>query len=169
MRFPLSGRARDFHPLDYAHVGRTERGCAVVLHDGTASLVVKRGCSAKGIITPQSVTETGETVTRTGETVMGTGLVRCHAGMATLLRRRGNVVTPAWQRCYAGVATDEARSRNGKAARHNGLLPCRHGRSPARAGRKWWRGVSSELLPSGYRKARHAVYETACRACGVCE
>ena len=23
MRFPLSGRARDFHPLDYAHVGRT--------------------------------------------------------------------------------------------------------------------------------------------------
>ena len=24
MRFPLSGRARDFHPLDYAHVGRTE-------------------------------------------------------------------------------------------------------------------------------------------------
>ena len=162
-----------------------------MLHDGTASLVVKRGCSAKGIITPQSVTETGETVTRTGETVMGTGLVRCHAGMATLprrhgnvvtpawqrcyagmatlLRRRGNVVTPAWQRCYAGVATDEARSRNGKAARHNGLLPCRHGRSPARAGRKWWRGVSSELLPSGYRKARHAVYETACRACGVCE
>ena len=27
MRFPLSGRARDFHPLDYAHVGRTKRGC----------------------------------------------------------------------------------------------------------------------------------------------
>ena len=76
-----------------------------MLHDGTASLVVKRGCSAKGIITPQSVTETGETVTRTGETVMGTGLVRCHAGMATLPRRHGNVVTPAWQRCYAGVAT----------------------------------------------------------------
>ena len=25
MRFPLSGRARDFHPLEYAHVGRTEK------------------------------------------------------------------------------------------------------------------------------------------------
>lgn len=25
MRFPLSGRARDLHPLDYAHVGRTKR------------------------------------------------------------------------------------------------------------------------------------------------
>ena len=25
MRFPLSGRARDFHPLDYAHVGRTKK------------------------------------------------------------------------------------------------------------------------------------------------
>ena len=27
MRFPLSGRARDFHPLDYAHVGRTKKKC----------------------------------------------------------------------------------------------------------------------------------------------
>ena len=25
MRFPLSGHARDFHPLDYAHVGRTKK------------------------------------------------------------------------------------------------------------------------------------------------
>ncbi len=25
MRFPLSGRARDLHPLDYAHVGRTQK------------------------------------------------------------------------------------------------------------------------------------------------
>ena len=25
MRFPLSGRAREFHPLDYAHVGRTKK------------------------------------------------------------------------------------------------------------------------------------------------
>ena len=25
IRFPLSGRARDFHPLDYAHVGRTRK------------------------------------------------------------------------------------------------------------------------------------------------
>ena len=25
MRFPLSGRARDLHPLDYAHVGRTKK------------------------------------------------------------------------------------------------------------------------------------------------
>ena len=34
--------------------------------------------------------------------------VGCHAGMATLLRRHGNVVTPAWQRCYAGMATHDA-------------------------------------------------------------
>ena len=25
MRFPLSGHARDLHPLDYAHVGRTDK------------------------------------------------------------------------------------------------------------------------------------------------
>ena len=30
---------------------------------------------------------------------------RCYAGMATLLRRRGNVVTDPWQRCYGPVAT----------------------------------------------------------------
>ncbi|MBR2206856.1 MAG: hypothetical protein IJ898_11040, partial [Prevotella sp.] len=29
VRLPLLGRARDLHPLDYAHVGRTKkRGCA---------------------------------------------------------------------------------------------------------------------------------------------
>lgn len=28
IRFPLSGRARDFHPLDYAHVGRTRKNAA---------------------------------------------------------------------------------------------------------------------------------------------
>ena len=33
---------------------------------------------------------------------------RCYAGVATLLRRHGNVVMPAWQCCYAGMATGEA-------------------------------------------------------------
>ncbi|MDD6921403.1 MAG: hypothetical protein PUI86_03335 [Bacteroidales bacterium] len=28
--------------------------------------------------------------------------------MATLLRRHGNVVTAAWQRCYGGMATHDA-------------------------------------------------------------
>ena len=41
----------------------------------------------------------------TGETIPERDFVRCHAGMATLLCRRGNVVTAAWQRCYGVVAT----------------------------------------------------------------
>ena len=41
----------------------------------------------------------------TGDTIPERDFVRCHAGMATLLRRHGNVVTAAWQRCYGGVAT----------------------------------------------------------------
>ena len=41
--------------------------------------------------------------------------------MATLLRRRGNVVTAAWQRCYGPVANNEARRRHGnKAGRNDG-------------------------------------------------
>ena len=43
-----------------------------------------------------------------GKAVTDAGTVRCHAGMLTLPRRHGNVVTPAWQRCYAGMATGEA-------------------------------------------------------------
>ena len=31
--------------------------------------------------------------------------VRCHGPVATLLRRRGNVVMAPWQRCYGPVAT----------------------------------------------------------------
>ena len=41
MRFPLSGRARDFHPLDYAHVGRTTTKTATPLVPGIAVFVVK--------------------------------------------------------------------------------------------------------------------------------
>ena len=47
---------------------------------------------------------------------------RCYAGMATLLRQHGNVVTPAWQRCYAGVAT--------------GNVPCKKGYSYEKIGKK---------------------------------
>ena len=54
---------------------------------------------------------------------------RCYAGMATLLRRRGNVVTPARQRCYGPVATDEAASHNGNARVRNGFMPIRNGAS----------------------------------------
>ena len=32
-------------------------------------------------------------------------LAGCHAGVATLLRGRGNVVMGPWQRCYGAVAT----------------------------------------------------------------
>ncbi len=41
----------------------------------------------------------------TGEIIPERDFVRCHAGMATLLCRHGNVVTAAWQRCYGGMAT----------------------------------------------------------------
>ena len=46
-----------------------------------------------------------EAVRRTGQRVPICRPARCHGGVATLLRRRGNVVTAAWQRCYGGVAT----------------------------------------------------------------
>ena len=42
--------------------------------------------------------------------------------MATLLRRHGNVVTPAWQCYYAGVAT--------------GDVPCKRGYSYEKIGKK---------------------------------
>ena len=32
-------------------------------------------------------------------------VLRCHGPVATLLWRRGNVVTAPWQRCYGPVAT----------------------------------------------------------------
>ena len=102
-------------------------------------------------ITKQGVTQRHIAKTEQGKTVTGTGYVRCHAGMATLLRRHGNVVTAAWQRCYGPVATllrargnvvmgpwqrcygpvatDEAASRNGNARVRNGFMPIRNGAS----------------------------------------
>ena len=62
-----------------------------------------------------------------GKAVTDAGTVRCHAGMLTLPRRHGNVVTPAWQRCYAGVATDKLPCRNGKAPYKNEYMPDRIG------------------------------------------
>ena len=50
--------------------------------------------------------------------------MRCHAGVATLLRGRGNVVTEAWQRWYGGVATRWPASRSGK-------TPCKHDKTPS--------------------------------------
>ena len=46
-----------------------------------------------------------EAVRRTGQRMPICRPARCHGGVATLLRRHGNVVTGAWQRCYGGVAT----------------------------------------------------------------
>ena len=44
----------------------------------------------------------------TGETIPERDFVRCHAGMATLLRRHGNVVTVSWQRAKRYVDTGTA-------------------------------------------------------------
>ena len=49
---------------------------------------------------------------------------RCYGGMATLLWGRGNVVTGAWQCCYGGVATRWLASRSGK-------TPCKHDKAPS--------------------------------------
>ena len=46
---------------------------------------------------------------------------RCYGGVATLLWARGNVVMGPWQRCYGPVATDEARRRHeNKVCRNDG-------------------------------------------------
>ena len=80
-------------------------------------------------ITKQGVTQRHIAKTEQGKTVTGTGYVRCHAGMATLLWARGNVVMGPWQRCYGPVATHEAASHNGNARVRNGFMPIRNGAS----------------------------------------
>ena len=62
MRFPLSGRARDFHPLDYAHVGRTEKRPSpqrkralfvyIFVYKFRKPLIFKALCGERGIRTP---------------------------------------------------------------------------------------------------------------------
>ena len=60
---------------------------------------------------------------RRGNVVTG-AWQRCYGGVATLLWRRGNVVMEAWQRCYGGVATRWPASRSGK-------TPCKHDKAPS--------------------------------------
>ena len=62
-----------------------------------------------------------------GKAVTDAGTVRCHAGMLTLPRRHGNVVTPAWQRCYAGMASDYKAGRNGNVPFRDGYMPMENG------------------------------------------
>ncbi|MDD6922388.1 MAG: hypothetical protein PUI86_08415, partial [Bacteroidales bacterium] len=52
---------------------------------------------------------------------------RCYAGVATLLCRRGNVVMPAWQRCYAGMATNGVPCKNHYTAYKNENVLYRNG------------------------------------------
>ena len=54
---------------------------------------------------------------------------RCYGPVATLLWARGNVVMGPWQRYYGPVATNEAASRNGNARVRNGFMPIRNGAS----------------------------------------
>ena len=60
---------------------------------------------------------------RRGNVVTG-AWQRCYGGVATLLRGHGNVVMEAWQRCYGGVATRWPASRSGK-------TPCKHDKTPS--------------------------------------
>ena len=52
------------------------------------------------------------------------GQIRFQNRPRALPRRRGNVVTGAWQRCYGGVATRWPASRSGK-------TPCKHDKTPS--------------------------------------
>ena len=52
------------------------------------------------------------------------GQIRFQNRPCALPRRRGNVVTGAWQRCYGGVATRWPASRSGK-------TPCKHDKTPS--------------------------------------
>ena len=69
--------------------------------DGADVLVKDR--SAYAWILSVSVREYSDLSRRV--TIATCRLAGCHAGVATLLRGRGNVVMGAWQRCYGGVAT----------------------------------------------------------------
>ena len=53
---------------------------------------------------------------------------RCYGGVATLLRGRGNVVMGPWQRYYGAVATDELPCRNANVPCKNGFVPVEDGR-----------------------------------------
>ena len=53
---------------------------------------------------------------------------RCYGGVATLLWGRGNVITGPWQRCYGAVATDELPCRNAHVPCENGFVPVGDGR-----------------------------------------
>ena len=52
----------------------------------------------------------------------------CYMPFGRLPRRRGNVVTGAWQRCYGAVATDELPCRNANVPCENGFVPVEDGR-----------------------------------------
>ena len=54
---------------------------------------------------------------------------RCYGGMATLLRRRGNVVAAAWQRCYGVVATCYTVCRHRYSLLRNGFMGDKNGES----------------------------------------
>ena len=51
----------------------------------------------------------------------------CYMPFSRLPRRRGNVVTGAWQRCYGAVATDELPCRNANVPSENGFVPVEDG------------------------------------------
>ena len=53
---------------------------------------------------------------------------RCYGGVATLLWGRGNVVMGPWQRCYGAVATDELPCRHANVPCENGFVPVEDGR-----------------------------------------
>ena len=88
--------------------------------DGADVLVKDRAASAW--ILSVSVREYSDLSRRV--TIATCRLAGCHAGVATLLWGRGNVVMEAWQRCYGGVATRWPASRSGK-------TPCKHDKTPS--------------------------------------
>ena len=92
--------------------------------DGADVLVKDRAASAW--ILSVSVRENSDLSRRV--TIATCRLAGCHAGVATLLRGRGNVVMGPWQRCYGAVATDELPCRHANVPCENGFVPVGDGR-----------------------------------------
>ena len=87
--------------------------------DGADVFVKDRSASAW--ILSVSVRENSDLSRRV--TIATCRLAGCHAGVATLLWGRGNVITGPWQRCYGAVATDELPCRNANVPCENEFVP----------------------------------------------
>ena len=80
---------------------------------------------------------------------------RCHGGVATLLRRHGNVVMGPWQRCYGPVATllrGRGNARDGISLRKRRTEKRKRGMGKRREENTWQQTGYVEGVLSGWLK-----------------